>query len=57
VCAALALTGCKAKEAMDKASIQQDLEKRGTVDLMKEVANDKYTPPADGRLTDAHVQM
>ena len=36
VCAALALTGCKAKEAMDKASIQQDLEKRGTVDLMKE---------------------
>jgi hypothetical protein len=57
VCAALALTGCKAKEAMDKASIQQDLEKRGTVDLMKEVANDKYTPPADGRLTDAQVQM
>jgi len=57
VCAALSLTGCKAKEAMDKASIQQDLEKRGTVDLMKEVADDKYTPPADGRLTDAQVQM
>jgi uncharacterized protein YdbL (DUF1318 family) len=57
VCAALALTGCKAKEAMNKASIQQDLEKRGTVDLMKEVADDKYTPPADGRLTDAQVQM
>src|SRR5436305_4338737 len=57
VCAALALTGCKAKEAMEKASIQQDLQKRGTVDLMKEVADDKYTPPADGKLTDAQVQM
>jgi len=57
VCAALALTGCKAKEAMEKASIQQDLQKRGTVDLMKEVAEDKYTPPADGKLTDGQVQM
>ena len=50
-------TGCKAKETMDKASISRDLSKRGTTDLMKEVANDKYTPPADGRLTDAQVQM
>lgn len=57
VCMAFALSGCKAKEAMDKASIQQDLQKRGTVDLMKEVADDKYTPPADGKLTDAQVQM
>jgi hypothetical protein len=24
---------------------------------MEEIANDKYTPPADGRLTDAQVQM
>lgn len=57
VCAALALTGCKAKEAMEKASIEKDLQKRGTVDLMKEVAEDKYTPPADGKLTDGQVQM
>jgi len=55
--AAVALTGCKAKEAIDKAAISQDLEKKGTVDLMKEVADDKYTPPADGKLTDAQVQM
>ena len=55
VCTALTLCGCKAKE--DKASIAQDLQKRGTVDLMKEVADDKYTPPADGKLTDAQVQM
>jgi len=54
---ALALTGCKAKEMMEKASIEKDLKNRGTVDLMKEVADDKYTPPADGRLTDGQIQM
>jgi hypothetical protein len=57
ICTGLALAGCRAKEAIDKASIQQDLQKRGTMDLMKEVADDKYTPPADGKLTDAQVQM
>lgn len=53
----LVFAGCKAKEALDKANIANDLNKRGTVDLMKEVADDKYDPPADGRLTDAQVQM
>jgi hypothetical protein len=53
----LALIGCKAKELADKAAIAQDLEKRGTTDLMKEVANDEYNPPADGRLTEAQIQM
>lgn len=53
----LALMGCKAKEMMDKASIAGDLHKRGTMDLMKEVSEDKYTPPADGKLTDGQVQM
>jgi hypothetical protein len=53
----LALTGCKAKELVDKASISHDLDKRGTTDLMKQVADDKYTPPADGRLTDAQIRM
>ena len=57
VCLALALTGCKAKEMMDKADISKDLQKRGTTDLMKEVANDQYDAPADGRLTEAQVQM
>jgi chromosome segregation ATPase len=51
------LSGCKAKEAMDKASVARDLEKRGTVDLMKEISNDKYDPPKDGRLTDGQIQM
>lgn len=57
LCLSLALAGCKAKELADKADISKDLEKRGTTDLMKEVANDEYTPPEDGRLTDAQVQM
>lgn len=49
--------GCKAKEAMDKAAIEKDLNKRGVFDLAKEVSNDKYTPPADGKLTDSQIQM
>jgi len=57
LCLSLALVGCKAKEMADKANISKDLNDRGTTDLMKEVANDQYTPPADGRLTDAQVQM
>jgi len=51
---ALALAGCqKAKEE----AIKDDLHNRGTVDLMKQVADYKYTPPADGKLTDGQVQM
>jgi len=57
LCLSLALAGCKAKELADKADISRDLEKRGTKELMEEVAKDEYTPPADGRLTDAQVQM
>ena len=57
LCLSLALTGCKAKELADKADISKDLKERGTTDLMQEVANDEYTPPADGRLTDSQVQM
>jgi hypothetical protein len=53
----IALAGCKAKEAYDKAKIAQDLEKHGTMDLMKDVSKDKYTPPSDGRLTDGQMQM
>ncbi|MFP5247638.1 MAG: hypothetical protein ACLGH0_13180 [Thermoanaerobaculia bacterium] len=57
LCLSLALAGCKAKELADKAAIAKDLQQRGTTDLMKEVANDEYTPPEDGRLTEAQVQM
>ena len=56
-CLSLALAGCKGKEIADKDAISKDLDKRGTTDLMKEVANDTYDPPQDGRLTEAQVQM
>lgn len=57
LCLSLALIGCKGKESVDKADISKDLQKRGTTELMEEVAKDEYTPPADGRLTEAQVQM
>ncbi len=53
----MALAGCKAKEMLDQADISKDLQKRGTTDLMKEVANDTYESPADGKLTDAQIKM
>ena len=57
LCLTIALSGCKAKEAYDKLAISKDLDKNGTTDLMKKVADDKYDPPADGKLTDNQVQM
>ena len=53
----IVIAGCRAKEAFDKAKISQDLDKHGTMDLMKDVSKDKYNPPSDGRLTDAQMQM
>ncbi len=57
LCLSLALAGCKAKELADKAEISKDLQKVGTTELMQQVANDEYTAPEDGRLTDAQIQM
>ncbi|HEX8617980.1 MAG TPA: hypothetical protein VF911_10385 [Thermoanaerobaculia bacterium] len=57
LCLSLALGGCKAKELADKAAIANDLKKVGTTDLMEQVANDEYTAPEDGRLTEAQIQM
>jgi chromosome segregation ATPase len=42
---------------MDKAAIAHDLNNHGIMDLAKDVSKDKYTPPADGKLSDAQVQM
>jgi hypothetical protein len=53
----VAFAGCKAKEAMDKASIEKALEKHGVMDLAQDVSKDKYDPPQDGKLTDGQVQM
>jgi hypothetical protein len=57
LCLSFALAGCKAKELVDQASISKNLDKVGTADLMKQVADDHYTAPQDGRLTEAQVQM
>ncbi|MBV9495914.1 MAG: hypothetical protein JOZ54_16820 [Acidobacteria bacterium] len=56
-CLFVLFLGCKAKELADKAAISNDLDKRGTVDLMNEAAKDKYDAPADNKLTEAQVQM
>jgi hypothetical protein len=53
----VALTGCKAKEMLDQAKVARDLDKRGTIDVLKEASNDKYDAPQDGKLTEAQVQM
>ena len=52
----LILAGCKGKEA-SKADISADLAKRGTTDLMKEVAEDTYEAPEDGKLTEKQIKM
>ena len=57
LCLSFVLAGCKAKEALDAAGISKDLEEKGTTDLMKEVAEDTYDAPEDGKLTDAQVKM
>jgi hypothetical protein len=58
LCLTVVFAGCKAKEVIDQAKIASDLNKTGsTYKLMKDVSNDKYTPPADGKLTDSQVQM
>ena len=57
LCLSLALAGCKAKELADKAAISKDLQKRGTTDLMQEIAKDSYDAPTDGRLKDSQIQM
>lgn len=57
LCLTIILAGCKAKEIAQASAISKDLDKRGTTDLMREVAEDTYDPPADGKLTDAQVRM
>jgi hypothetical protein len=55
---AVAFAGCKAKEAIDQAKIASELSKTGsTTKLLNQAAEDKYDAPADGKLSDAQVQM
>lgn len=49
----LALVAC----GKDEKDISADLASKGTTELMKEAAEDQYEEPADGRLTEAQIQM
>jgi hypothetical protein len=57
LCLTFALAACKGKENASADDISKDLQKRGTRDLMEEIAKDEYTAPEDGRLTEAQIQM
>lgn len=53
----LAAVACGRGEKKSPEEISKTLDERGTTDVLKKAADDKYDPPADGRLTDAQVQM
>ncbi len=53
----IAPAGCKLKKAAEEAAISDNLEDKGTRELLEETSEDTYDPPADGRLTDAQLQM
>jgi hypothetical protein len=55
--ALLAAGGCKGKPADDQASVKTSLEKKGTLQVLSEMAQAKYDPPADGKLTEQQIAM
>jgi uncharacterized protein YicC (UPF0701 family) len=56
--AVLLVAGCGRKPADDEASIRKQLDRKGTIDLMDQVARaPDYKPPADGHLTERQVRM
>ena len=58
-CAALLLAcaACRKDPAEDEAAVQQALKEKGTLEVLDEVAAAQYDPPADGKLTDAQIEM
>jgi hypothetical protein len=54
IAAAITLVGC-GKESSEKTA--ERLKDKGAMDVVRQAADDKYDPPADGKLTDAQVQM
>jgi hypothetical protein len=41
----------------DEASIEENLEETGTLDVLEQAGEDEYEPPADGELTESQVEM
>jgi len=54
---ALFLFGCGIKKRLTEAVVSKDVSHRSAIAVLDSAKDDKYTPPADGRLTDAQVQM
>jgi hypothetical protein len=54
VVAAVALAGC-GKASPKRAA--EAIKEKGAIKVIKEAADDRYDPPADGKLTDAQVEM
>ncbi|MBI2212403.1 MAG: hypothetical protein HYU52_02055 [Acidobacteria bacterium] len=55
VCLLAAVACGRGEKSQDE--ISETLKDKGTTEVLKAAADDKYTPPADGRLTDAQIQM
>src|SRR5687767_5448045 len=53
----LATAACRKDPAEDEAAVQQALKEKGTLEVLDEVAAAQYTPPTDGKLTDAQIAM
>jgi hypothetical protein len=41
----------------DEASIEENLARTGTLDVLEQAGEDEYEPPADGELTESQVEM
>ena len=53
----LAAVACGKGEKKSEAEISESMKERGTTEVLKAAADDKYSPPADGKLTAAQVEM
>jgi hypothetical protein len=53
--ALLLAAGCERGD--DRAAIQERLRAKGAAEVVREAAAARFTPPADGRLSDAQVRM
>jgi len=53
----LAAMACGRSEKPSPEEISDTLKEKGTTDVLQAAAGDKYDAPADGKLTDAQVQM
>lgn len=54
---AVGSVACGGAPADDEASIERELDERGTLEVMEEIEKAEYTPPEDGKLTEAQIEM